>query len=154
MRASDLVTDLGSLLNMFKMIDKDYSAGPNDQLLTNTSSNPIIITMFDTPVFGCVLTVRDGTNSWSENACTIHSKENTHKINGNYEDYTLNMSNAYADFIFASDDIGWISCSSAGADMGLWKMNVRGDLVPIAETGKDLYWTTNIYGDLVPKGGT
>ena len=85
-----------------------YTSINNDQVVVDTQANPVTINLPATPSVGSEITIMDGSASggFATNAVTVG--RNGSNINGSASDYTLNINNQCATFIYANATKGWL----------------------------------------------
>lgn len=82
-----------------------YTAVAGDTIFANSTGGVFTITLPVTPTAGQRLIILDYAGTWATNNVTV--SRNGQNINGLATDFTLNVNNAWAEFIFVDATQGW-----------------------------------------------
>jgi hypothetical protein len=85
-----------------------YTAVNGDQIVVDTQTNTVVVTLPATPNVTDEVTIMDGsaTGGFGTNAVTV--ARNGSNINGAAADYTMNVNNQCVTFIYANATKGWL----------------------------------------------
>lgn len=105
-KATDNLDGVKSFIPLLKTEDSDgevlLSGSENHCVTTNKA---ITLKLDPAPNFGDTLSIVDAAGSFSTNNITI--KPNGNKLNGSYQDFVLNDSNAIYSFKYSNGSFGW-----------------------------------------------
>jgi len=82
-----------------------YTAVDKDQVLANTTANPITITLPAAPVTGSQVTFIDARGTWGSNNCIIN--RNSKPINSGTSNLTLNTNGQAITLVYIDSTRGW-----------------------------------------------
>ena len=82
-----------------------YTAVNKDQVLANTSANPITVTLPASPSIGSEVTFIDARGTWGSNNCIIN--RNSQPINSGTNNLTLNTNGQAITLVYIDSTRGW-----------------------------------------------